>query len=308
MRGLNFRASSKKKAAPGTKAPPGNKTSAKKAGLTAPSRPSRRMRWLRRFQVTGLLIIGSVAALGGGFWVLHSNGGAAFLARGREHFLMATAALGFVVQGVEVEGRERTSADAVLGLLGADRGTPLFAVDPAEAKARLETLSWVKQASVERRWPDTLHIRLTERQPLAFWQRQKRLCLIDHDGAVITDSQLERFPGLVVVVGDDAPKHAAELLSMLAGEPDVGHRVTAAVRVGGRRWNLRFDNGIDVQLPETDAAAAWTRLAELERGQAVLKRDVQMIDLRLPDRLVLRVAPEQPKDTPKKARAGAKAT
>src|SRR5437762_728813 len=83
---------------------------------------------------------------------------------------------------------------------------PLLAVSPSEAKTQLEALPWVRSAAVERRLPDTLHIRLVERQPLAFWQRQGKLVLIDRDGVVITGDRLERFPGLVVIVGDDAPK------------------------------------------------------------------------------------------------------
>ena len=97
---------------------------------------------------------------------------------------------------------------------------------------------------------------------------------------------------------------------MLASEPDLATRVTAAVRVGGRRWNLRIDNAIDVLLPTDAPAAAWAELAGLERSSAILKRDVQAVDLRLPDRLVLRVNPEAPKEAPatKKGRPPAKST
>jgi cell division protein FtsQ len=56
-----------------------------------------------------------------------------------------------------------------------------------------------------------------------------------------------------------------------------------------------MDNGIDVRLPEADIAAAWTQLAQLERDQKVLGRDVVTIDLRLPDRFVIRVSPDQAK-------------
>ncbi len=61
----------------------------------------------------------------------------------------------------------------------------------------------------------------------------------------------------------------------------------AAVRVGGRRWNVQLDDSIEVKLPEDDAAGAWTRLAEVERKQGILKRDLAAVDLRLPDRLVV---------------------
>jgi cell division protein FtsQ len=183
-------------------------------------------------------------------------------------------------------------------------------MSPRRAKEKLETLPWVRSAVVERRLPDTLYVRLVERKPLALWQHGGKLELIDHEGAVIPVTRLDRFAKLPLVVGEGAASHAAELLDMLASEPDLASRVTAAVRVGDRRWNLRIDNAIEVLLPADAPASAWAQLARLERSSAILKRDVQTVDVRLPDRLVLRVNPEVPKEAPtsKKGRPSAKNT
>jgi cell division protein FtsQ len=260
--------------------------------------PPRRRRifprtWVRPMAVAGTAFVAAAGIAGGLWWTGDEL---------RQRALAATAASGFAVHEIRVEGRAKTTKDAILRAVGAERGTPILAVSPAEARARLETLAWVKNASVERLFPDTLHIRLVERAPLAFWQRQGKLQLIDRDGVIITSERLERFPGLLVVVGEDAPSRAAGLIDMLAAEPELQKRVTAAVRVGGRRWNLRFDNGIDVQLPESGAAEAWAQLAKAERVSRVLARDVEVIDLRLPDRLVVRTAPEPVKEPPKKGK------
>jgi cell division protein FtsQ len=224
--------------------------------------------------------------------------------------LDATAALGFRVADIRVEGRETTDRETILDALGARLGTPILAVDPVRAKQKLESLPWVRSAVIERRLPDTLYVRLVEREPLALWQHGGRIELIDRTGAVIPVTRLDRFAKLPMVVGEDAASHAAELLAMLASEPALASRVTAAVRVGGRRWNLRIDKAIDVLLPADEPAAAWADLARLERSSAILKRDVQAIDMRLPDRLVVRVAPEPPKEAPpaKKGRPTAKNT
>jgi cell division protein FtsQ len=220
--------------------------------------------------------------------------------------LAASASAGLVVQEIFVEGRGETPGPQVLAALDLKRGSPILAFDPAAAKAELEQLPWIKEASVERRLPDTVRVRLTERQPLALWQRQGKLALIDRDGVEIKGADPAKFTSLPMVVGDDAPKHAAPLLALLATEPDIERRVTAAVRVGGRRWNLRLDAGdgvtVDVQLPETNAGAAWSRLAELERKNKLLDRSVSVIDLRIPDRLIVRAVREVPPAPP--ARGG----
>ena len=215
-----------------------------------------------------------------------------------DRMLDGTARLGLVVTDIKVEGRETTDRETILAALGAGPGTPILAMSPRRAKEQLETLPWVRSAVVERRLPDTLYVRLVERKPLALWQHGGKLELIDREGGVIPVTRLDRFAKLPLVVGEGAARHAAELLDMLATEPDLAARVSAAIRVGDRRWNLRIDNAIDVLLPADAPAGAWAQLARLERSSAILKRDVQTVDVRLPDRLVLRVTPEAPKEAP----------
>jgi cell division protein FtsQ len=206
----------------------------------------------------------------------------------------ATAALGLVVTDIEVEGRQTTDAATILAALNADRGTPILAVSPARAKQQLESLPWVRSATIERRLPGMLSVRLVERHPLAVWQHGGKHELIDRDGSVIPVTDLTRFARLPTVVGDDAARHAAGLIDMLARQPELAARVTAGVRVDDRRWNLRIDNAIDVLLPEEEPAAAWARLAALDHQDNVLKRDLLAVDMRLPDRVVLRLRATSP--------------
>ncbi len=214
---------------------------------------------------------------------------AAALADAANRLVAVTAILGLVVAEIEVEGRETTDAATIMAALDAARGTPILAIKPSRAREQLESLPWVRSATIERRLPGTLFVRLVERRPLAVWQHGGTQELIDRDGTVIPVSDLSRFTRLPTVVGETAAAPAARLIDMLASEAELALRVTAAVRVGDRRWNLRVDDAIDVLLPEEDAAGAWSRLAQLERTSNLLKRDVQTVDMRLPDRLVLRV-------------------
>jgi cell division protein FtsQ len=266
----------------------------------AAARTRRKRRWSRR-TVLAASAAALAAVLAGSGWWLERSGIIAAAARSAEHAFFAwTADLGMAVTDVQVEGRERTSREAILNALGVERGTPILAVDPADAKRRLESIAWVRSASVERRLPNALYIRLVERQPLAFWQRQGKLVLVDRDGVVVPSDRLEGFGALVVLVGPDAPAAGATLIDMLAGEPELAPHVAAAVRVGGRRWNLRLDSGIDVALPEENPAAAWHHLAELERRDGLLERDIDLVDLRLADRLVVRTVPGESGKTPPK--------
>ena len=264
------------------------------------------VRRLGSWVATPALLVGG---LYGAYHLSRSPLGQSLLQYAGDRMLDGSARLGLVVTDVKVEGRETTDRDTILAALAAGPGTPILAMSPSRAKEQLETLPWVRSAVVERRLPDTLFVRLVERKPLA-WQHGGKVELIDQEGNVIPVTRLDRFAKLPLVVGEGAASHAAGLLDMLATEPDLASRVSAAIRVGDRRWNLRIDNAIDVLLPADSPANAWTQLARLERSSAILKRDVQTVDVRLPDRLVFRVNPEAPKEAPsaKKGRLSAKNT
>ena len=281
--------------------------------VTEPAERLRRAASARPLYRIGLRILLLALTLGSIYPVAQlsrSPLGQSLLKAAADKLVQDTELLGMTVSDIRVEGRETTDRETILAALGAGPGTPILAVDPTRAKDQLEALPWVRSAVIERHLPGTLYVRLVERKPLALWQRGGKIELIDHGGEVIPVVRLDQFAKLLMVVGEGAARHAAELLQMLASEPELAARVTAAIRVGDRRWNLRIDNAIDVLLPAHEAANAWSQLARLERSSAILKRDLQTIDLRLPDRLVLRVSPEFPKEVPisKKTHSRAKNT
>ena len=205
----------------------------------------------------------------------------------------AMASLGFRVREVVIEGRQKTPEPLLRAALGVHPGDPIFSFSVAGARARLETINWVKSAVVERVLPGTILVLLTERSPVAIWQRDGKFALIDRDGNTVTDSDVATFAGqLPLVVGVGAPKAAAALVDALAAQPTLQSRVIAAVRIGERRWNLQMNNGTDVLLPEGAEAQALAKLAELQATHALLDRPLQAVDLRLPDRLVVRPLPD----------------
>lgn len=271
-----------------------------KPGRRPARRPQPKLLTWRRARIGGMLFA-ATAVVGGISWLSIDgwfNRQADATVQG---FYALSVDAGLGVDDVLVEGRNRTEAKEILGTLGVQRGFPILAFDPKAAKAKLETLPWVKSAAVERRFPRDVYVRIVERQPLALWQHNGSIAVIDQSGDLIPNVQPEGFTGLPLVVGTDAPEHTAALLEVIGSEPRLRELVTAAVRVSGRRWNLKLQGGIDVQLPENDAAGAWAQLARIEREQGVLERDVIVIDLRLPDRLVVRT---NSKAKPKSKRTG----
>ncbi len=252
-------------------------------------RPMGRQR--RRRIAVAAVTVGFVAGVGGAGWKAMETG---WLKQRLEiaelRVFWATADAGLIVQEVLVRGRQITARDDLIAALDIHRGTPILAIDMEETRQRVESLGWIKSATIARRLPDTIYLQIEERQALALWQHKGRIVLIDREGAVIQRHKLDGFAALPLVVGEDAPANAAPLLDLLRTYPAVSGQVEAAVRVSGRRWNLRLRNGIDIRLPAEDVAAALDRLAEYQREHALFERDVIAVDLRMPDRLIVRVS------------------
>ncbi len=212
----------------------------------------------------------------------------------RAGFVSATAGAGMTVQRVYTDGRRQTPTDAILAALAADVGTPIFSIDPRAARDRIQEIDWVKSATVERRLPSTVYVRLVERTPFALWQRNGRLVVVDREGVVIGPEPVTQFAYLPIIVGDDAPRHAPALLDAMESDPVLSKRVQAAIWMSGRRWNLRFDTGLEARLPEGEIGPAWERLAaEISNGR-LLDQPVMIVDLRLTDRTILRLRPPAP--------------
>lgn len=205
--------------------------------------------------------------------------------------LNITADMGFKVENILVEGRRYSDAEVLRAIINVERGDPLFSFAPEDAKALVERMAWVKSARIERRLPDTIYIGLTERTPLALWQKDKQLRLIDADGKIIETDGLGRFSKLMVLIGDDAPVHAHDLLENLAAEPELGRHVKLARWVDGRRWDLGLENGMEVKLPESDMGLALRRLAEAQEQDGLLEKNITAIDLREPGRIVVSTKP-----------------
>lgn len=234
----------------------------------------------------------ALALLLGGLAVDHAGSFAAVGQVAKTRLIAWSGSLGVAVSEVLVKGRQETPTADVLAALNVRYGTPLFAFSPEDARARLLKIGWVADARVERRLPGTVFVELEERRPEAIWQYRGEFALVDAGGAVIGREDVGRYPDLRLVVGPDAPAHFAELFEILEAEPGLAPQVVAAVRVGRRRWNLQFERGPTVLLPESGIAEAWALLARLAREAALLDRDITRIDLRSPDRMIVRLSPD----------------
>jgi cell division protein FtsQ len=202
----------------------------------------------------------------------------------------AANAAGFRIAAISLAGPKEISREEILTTAGVTGHASLLFLDAYAARLRLMANPWIADAAVFKLYPDRLQINITERQAFALWQQDGRLSVIATDGTVLERFVEDRYRGLPLVVGKGADRQAKDFLAIVDRYPDIRLELRASVRVAERRWNLRLKNGIDVRLPEGDVEQALDRLVVLDREKKLLSRDIVAVDLRLPDRVTVRLS------------------
>jgi cell division protein FtsQ len=256
--------------------------------------------------------VNKLAAFGfTGFLVLMAGAAAIALDIPAKAALQAGQAVGhagFRVDGYQIVGirhMDRKLIDAVvvdeLRKAASETGETKPAqplVDVSAIRERLLQFGWVKDARVSRRLPDTLVIDIVERTPSALWQDKEKLALIDDNGVVLDRVPVDRMPDLPLVIGPGANRRSRDLKTILADAPAMQPQLASATWVSGRRWDLSFQSGETLALPEgTDAArAALAKFAKLDRSTGLLGRGILRFDLRKPGQMTVRLprAPGEP--------------
>ncbi|GJE43643.1 cell division protein FtsQ/DivIB [Methylobacterium soli] len=215
----------------------------------------------------------------------------AFVAeQGRPLDILARIA-GFGVERVTISGISRMYEREVLAAAGIDWRSSVLFLDVNEVRERLIRVPLIASASVRKLYPNEIVINQVEREPAALWQKNGEISVIAADGTVIDTMRDDRYASLPLVVGDDANTKLSEYLGLIAAAGALGDRIRAGTYVSGRRWTLKLD-GVDIRLPETGSAEALARLVKLERDARILEKDVIAVDLRMPDRVVVRLTEE----------------
>jgi cell division protein FtsQ len=204
----------------------------------------------------------------------------------------AANALGFRITSIALTGQSELTREEILSLAGVTGRSSLLFLDAAEARARLKANPWIAEATVLKLYPGRLHITVTEREAFALWQKDGKVTVIAEDGTVLEPYVARRFVHLPLVVGVGAEKRAKEFLALIDQFPLMRDQMRAAILVAERRWNLQLKSKLDIKLPETGIEPALAALVQLDREKKLLNRDLTVIDLRLADRVTVRLSDE----------------
>ncbi|MEO9129772.1 MAG: cell division protein FtsQ/DivIB [Sphingomonas sp.] len=197
---------------------------------------------------------------------------------------------GFRVEQVEVTGLSRMDRMTVYAVALDQRSRAMPLVNLEDVRHKLLAYGWIADAHVSRRLPDTLLVHIVERQPTAVWQDQGKLSLIAADGVWLEPVKADAMPDLPLVIGPEANQQEAAYQKLVEAVPALRPQVKAATWVGKRRWNLLFESGETLALPEGkgEASKALVKFAQMDGVRPLLGKGWIRFDMRDPPKLVAR--------------------
>lgn len=271
------------------------------APVTIPSRISLPREW--PFRLAGnLFLLGVIFMLASVIITIKTNLIGRKLTDLSTEFYNYSAGLGFKIDDIIITGRDKTAKQDILNALQLSRETNILNLDLRDLQQKVEQLPWVRHAVVKRRFfPNIIQIDIRERQVQSIWQLDHKFRPIDGEGNVIEADYTPDHP-ILLIVGEGAPENITALMKSITDDQNIFQRIKVANYISGRRWNIVLDdveNGITVKLPEKHIDEAWKKLLKLNTTQGLLKRKLTIIDLRFPNKVIIKLGKMTPEERKK---------
>ena len=271
------------------------------APVTIPSRISLPREW--PFRLAGnLFLLGVIFMLASVIITIKTNLIGRKLTDLSTEFYNYSAGLGFKIDDIVITGRDKTAKQDIINALQLSRETNILNLDLRDLQQKVEQLPWVRHAVVKRRFfPNIIQIDIRERQVQSIWQLDHKFRPIDGEGNVIEADYTPDHP-ILLIVGEGAPENITALMKSITDDQNIFQRIKVANYISGRRWNIVLDdveNGITVKLPEKHIDEAWKKLLKLNTTQGLLKRKLTIIDLRFPNKVIVKLGKMTPEERKK---------
>lgn len=193
----------------------------------------------------------------------------------------------FQIKHIIIDACENLNTQEIIKSNKLSIGGNIFDYDIVKIHEKLCSNGWVKSAIVQRRLPDTLYIRISEKIPIAIWQLNHKIYLIDELGDTITQN-LKNFTDLPVFVGQNANKNANNLLNILNKYPHIKSQLKFAKLIGNRRFDIQTKDNLLIKCEEKNICKSLNIVEKLYADKINLAEKYCQIDLRVNDRIVLK--------------------
>ncbi len=194
---------------------------------------------------------------------------------------------GFIIKNIEVLGVNYLDKDDIIEIIRTYNNVNIFKVNIEDIYRKIKGNTWIKKASIQVIYPNTIKILLTEKEPIAIWQNRYGNSLINKNGDVISEKNLEKFKSyLPIIIGQNAHINVHSILDVFSSNKDFIKNIWSLTFVNERRWDVHFKQGLTIRLPSKNVREAWEKVVHLDQNYNILSLGLTEIDLRNPNQIL----------------------
>ena len=188
---------------------------------------------------------------------------------------------GFIIKNIEISGANYLNKNDIVKVISSYNDINIFNVNIKNIYKEIKKNTWIRKASIEIIYPNTIKILLTEKKPIAIWQDRYGNSLITKSGDVILQKNLERFKNnLPIIIGKNAHKNVHSILNILSNNKNFVKNIWSLTFVNERRWDVHFNQGLTIKLPSKSVQKAWEKVLYLDKKFNILNLGLTELDLR----------------------------
>ena len=194
---------------------------------------------------------------------------------------------GFTIKNIEILGLNRLDKDSIIKIVRTHNNVNIFKVNIKDIYRKIKNNTWIKKASLQVIYPNTIKIILTEKEPIAIWQNRYGHNLITKSGDVILEKNLKDFKVyLPIIIGDNANNNIHSILNIFSSNKDFIKNIWSLTFINERRWDVHFNQGLTIRLPSKNVRDAWEKVVQLDQNYNILSLGLTEIDLRNPNQIL----------------------
>ena len=185
----------------------------------------------------------------------------------------------------DVENKDMTALSAAASL---PKNTSIYSVKLDDINSNLLAVPGVKDAAVRRLPNGNLVIRVSFHHFVAAWTDGMNYFPLSDDGTIANNPSSERPSSAILFRGPVPQNMPNKITDITNAANDMMADIDYIEWIENRRWNIHTNGGITIKLPENDFAYAISSLITINKNHNILGRDIRVIDMRDPARILVR--------------------
>lgn len=197
----------------------------------------------------------------------------------------------FLINAMTIQGASPNLAQEIHGATFLDFPISAFDVDVEVLSKQIQEIPAVNDVFIRLGADGLIDIKVEEAHPVVNWQARDGNWAISPDGTALRQIESSSLAAsLPLIGGEKANENVAQAMQIFQATLPIAREIKGLVYIGERRWDIVFQDGRTVMLPEVDPIASVSKLMILVEGQDILAHDFSHLDFRNPDRIIARKA------------------